>query len=707
MKRSPTTFKVGTRPSNLAVAQARAALDQIEHQLEPHRFEIHPLSTVGDRDRTTDLRQSPADFFTHELDTALLNGTIDCALHSAKDLPEPLDPEIDWFWLPHREEPRDALILRPNQTLADLPPNPIFGISSDRRATYTTEHFPDAIQQPIRGNIEDRLEQLDQGTFDVIIMAAAALNRLELQHRIHHFISLDHLPVPEGQGYLAITFRKGDTRFQTLRALYTPAVTIAGAGVGHRDLCTIATLRALQRCDLCLYDSLMDQRLLAHLPPHAEAIDVGKRCGAHTKEQHEITHLLCDYARRSHRIVRLKGGDPGIFGRLAEETEALEALALPYHVIPGISALQAATTSTGMLLTRRDLSRGFVALTPRAAAGKIAPCNAAPKATLPTPYYMAIKAMEPITAELLADGLDPNTPVAVVYNAGARDQEIIRTTLTDLPQHGRESCTNKPGLILIGENSTYQYTQTHGALEGKRILLTCSEALQQRAADLVRDYGGIPIAYPLIQLTPRIDCSLDTSTTDWIVISSPSSARAYLEIIEAQHIDRRTIPRIMVCGRGTAAVFAEHGIHVDAQPETNYSAHALAQLATQILKPHDRVLRLRSDKAGTTLAEALRQTGAHITDTILYDNHPIHHATLPTADILFFASASGVETFIDHWGTEALKTTPCIVIGNPTAKALHKHDCTPDLIAHEATVQSVVETLAAHHISNRLDTPGS
>ena len=183
-------------------------------------------------------------------------------------------------------------------------------------------------------------------------MAAAALNRLKLHSRIHQFIPLEQLSVPEGQGYLAITFRKGDTRFQTLRTLYTPAVTIAGAGVGHRDLCTIATIRALQRCDLCLYDSLMDQRLLDHLPPHAEAIDVGKRCGAHTKEQHEITHLLCEYARRSHRIVRLKGGDPGIFGRLAEETEALEALALPYHVIPGISALQAATTSTGMLLTR-------------------------------------------------------------------------------------------------------------------------------------------------------------------------------------------------------------------------------------------------------------------------------------------------------------------------------------------------------------------
>ena len=109
---------------------------------------------------------------------------------------------------------------------------------------------------------------------------------------------------------------------------------------------------------------------------------------------------------------------------------------------------------------KTEIERSLETLTPREAAGKIAPCGKIYKSSLPTLYYMAIKAMEPITKELLDDGVNPKTPVAVIYNAGARDQEIIRTSLENLPEHGRESCINKPGLILIGENSTYKYNKT-------------------------------------------------------------------------------------------------------------------------------------------------------------------------------------------------------------------------------------------------------
>ena len=263
--------------------------------------------------------------------------------------------------------------------------------------------------------------------------------------------------------------------------------------------------------------------------------------------------------------------------------------------------------------------------------------------------------MEPITDELLADELDPTPHRRNIQRRRTRSKSS-EPPLPSSSSRTRKAARINPGSFSLEKTAPMVFTHTR--CPRRRILLTCSEALQQRAASLMRDCGGIPIAFPLIQLTPRIDCSLDTAHTDWIVISSPSSARAYLEIIDAQCIDYRSIPRIMVCGRGTAAGFAENGIHVDAQPEKKYSAQALAQLASQILKPHDRVLRLRSDKAGTALADALRQTGADITDTILYDNHPIHHPNLPEADILFFASASGVDTFIDHWGTKPLKTTP-------------------------------------------------
>jgi uroporphyrinogen III methyltransferase/synthase len=702
MTRSPKVLKAGTRPSSLALTQTRTALDRIEGLLHGIAFEMQPITSVGDTDRTTDLRQSPADFFTRELDAALLSGEIDFAVHSAKDLPDPMPAGIDWFWLPWREEPRDALVLAPGKTAADLPADPVIGVSSERRAAYCSKRFPTGIQKNIRGNIEERIGHVDRGAFDMVVMAGAALVRLGMEQRITEWIPLDALEVPDGQGHLAVTFRAGDERMMALRSLFMQAVTFAGAGVSNKELCTIATLRALQRCDICLYDSLIDPSLLDELPPDAQAIDVGKRCGAHSKEQHETTRLLCACARQSKRVVRLKGGDPGIFGRLAEETEALENLGIPFRVIPGISALQAATTGTGMLLTRRDVSRGFVALTPRMSGGALARCDAPMKNQLPTIFYMSIRAIDRISAQLLEDGHAPETPVAIIYNAGGEDERLFRMPLHALPQHAQDHCIKQPGLIIVGEITTYGYPTDPGALEGKKVLLTCSEAIQQKAVDLVRDFGGHPIQFPLIKLKCRPNQPLNCAAFDWLVVTSPSSVRAFMDIVAQQKMDYRSIPKIMVCGRGTANAFLEYGIRVDAQPEHSFSAEALKVLAKETVPSGASVLRVRSDKAGPDLADALRTTGARVEEAIIYDNVRVEHAALPDFDAVFFASASGVESFIAQWGPDSLSHKITVVIGKPTEAALEQHRLKADLVAKEATIPGAIQTLAEHLVSVRL-----
>jgi len=702
MKKSPTVLKAGTRPSRLALTQNGGALEHIAGLLDGITFELIHIRSVGDADRTTDLRESPPDFFTRELDDALRRGDIDLAVHSAKDLPHPSPDGIDWFWLPWREEPRDVLILAEGRTIADLPEKPVIGVSSDRRCDYCTRRFPTAIQKPIRGNIEERIEQVDNGSYDAVIMAAAALIRLGIEDRITEWIPLDELNVPDGQGYLAITFREGDERMMALRNLFMHAVVFAGAGVSNRELCTIATLRALKQCDICLYDSLIDASLLDELPQDAIAIDVGKRCGAHSKEQHETTKLICECVRQGRRVVRLKGGDPGIFGRLAEETEALTQLGIPFRVIPGISALQAATTGTGMLLTRRDISRGFVALTPRLHGGGLAKCDAEMKDRLPVIYYMSIKAIEPIARQLLEDGRAPETPAAVIYNAGGEDEQIFKTTLAGLPGHAQQHCIRRPGLIIVGDVVPYAYATHLGALQGSRILLTCSDAIQQKAVDTVHDLGGRPIQYPLIRLKSRLDAELDLEQYDWLVITSPSSVRSFMAIVAAQKLDYRSIPKIMVCGRGTAAEFLDYGIRVDAQPEENFSAEALKRLAGTILKPGERVLRLRSDKAGPDLAEALRAYDAEVSDLIIYDNEPVVHEECPEFDVVFFASSSGVESFISQWGAASLAGKSTVVIGKPTADAMERFGLAPDVLAEESTVPGALHALARYYVTNRL-----
>jgi uroporphyrinogen III methyltransferase/synthase len=398
-------------------------------------------------------------------------------------------------------------------------------------------------------------------------------------------------------------------------------------------------------------------------------------------------------------VVRLKGGDPGIFGRLAEETEALERLDIPYRVIPGISALQAATTGTRMLLTRRDVSRGFVALTPRMHGGGLARCDGEMKDRLPVIYYMSIKAIEPVSRQMIEDGHAPSTPAALVYNAGGENEKVIRTTLGELPGLAQDHCIRQPGLIMVGDITAYAYRSDLGALQGKKVLLTCSDAIQQKAAGIVRDLGGHPIQFPLIKLKCRHDTPLPCAAYDWLAVTSPSSVRAFMEIIEHQKIDFRTIPKIMVCGRGTAAEFAAYGIRVDAQPDTAFSAESLIALAGEITRPGEKILRVRSDKAGPELAMALREAGLEVADTVIYDNVRVDYEELPECDVVFFASASAVESLVGQWGVEALSAKTTLVIGKPTAEALNRFGLKPGVVAREATVPGAIQSLAEHLVS--------
>ena len=663
-------------------------------------FEPLPIASIGDSDRSTDLRVSPADFFTRELDKALLDGEIDCAIHSAKDLPPQMPQGIDWFWLPWRKEPRDVMIAAAGCSVTDLPESPVIGVSSDRRAAYAAKRFPHAVQKTIRGNIEERIAQLDAGEFDLIIMAAAALVRLDLEERISEWIPLEELPVPDGQGYLAVTFRTGDSVMQKLRGRFVKSATFAGAGAGGAESCSAAALHELKRSDVCLYDSLSDPALLKEIPASAKAIDVGKRCGAHTMPQDDITVLICDLVRQGRKVVRLKGGDPGIFGRLAEEVDALQELRIPFRVIPGISALQSATTATGMLLTRRGESRGFCVMTPRRKGGGTAPVTSAARAELPIAMFMSIKAAASVTEELIRDGMDPQTPAAVVFGAGSDSEKILRSPVCRIAEAASDEKTGQPGLLLIGSVTRHGFASDSGALGGKRVLLTCSEALQQQAADCVRDFGGLPIQRPLISLRATdaaVSQIRQIESFDWLILTSPSAVRCFMDLVYDAEIDLRRIPKIMVCGSGSARALKEHGLIADAMPQKGYSAEALLETAGECIKSTDRILRLRSAKAGIAVTRELRSMGAEVEDCIIYTNNPLKYDALPEFDAIFFASASAVVVYLEQWGEAPLQNKTILTIGRPTAKALEGAGLKPTLVSAEAAVPDAVNTLASFY----------
>ena len=584
-----TVFRAGTRNSPLALWQTSQVLDRLGALFPDAQFDVQEVTTPGDTDRTTDLRESPLDFFTRTLDEAVLNREVDFAVHSAKDLPASVADGLDWFWLPDSGDRRDCLI-------GSLEPKTI-GVSSDRRAAYATDRFPNAKQLPIRGTIEERIAQVDDGTFDLIIIAGVALQRLGLEERITEWISLEALDTPEAQGALAITFRKNDPRMVAIRNLFVKSATFVGAGVteGH---CTLDGIRALQTAEICLYDALMDDSLLKHLSEGAQKVFVGKR-------QDEVNQLLCDCVRKGKRTVRLKASDDGIFG---EEVDALEDFSLASRVIPGISAMQTAADGTGI------------------------------------------------------------------------------------------------------DNSL-------GALGGKRILLTCSEALMPQAVQSVHDFGGRPVVWPLIELVLNVDapfssrcvgseCGKGSAATledyDWVCLTSPSSVRCFHELLLKEKIDCRSLPKIMTVGSGSFRALEKIGLGCDLMPESDFSGKGLLEVAAPIVSGQ-KILRLRSQKAGSGLADGLRAAGAEVEDCILYENRVIEYDRCPEFDSVFFASASAVESFVSQWGADVLQDKLILAIGGPTQKALADAGLEADVVGAMATVDKSLNSLAVYAVTRRIE----
>jgi uroporphyrinogen III methyltransferase/synthase len=709
-------FKLATRSSRLALVQAEEAARAVRRLLPAARFALLPCSTPGDRDKTTDLRESEADFFTRDLHAAVLSGSADCAAHSAKDLEDDMPSGVDWFWLPDPADPRDVLVLRPGEAPEGVRNMGIVGVSSRRREEYCRRTYPGLQPQGIRGTIDERLAQLDAGKYDMLIMAAAALQRLGLHDRISRWIPLEELTPPAGQGFLALTFRSGDPRFLRLRSLFVKPVVFAGAGCGSADVCTLAAWEELARCDVCLHDSLLDPSLLGRLPPAVQRVDVGKRCGEHTVPQAEINALLTASARRGQRVLRLKGGDPGIFGRLAEEIEALDALHLPYRVIPGVSSLSMATTGTGMLLTRRGVSHGFTVMTPRRQGGGCGAVGANARAALPMVFCMGAGVPNEIVKQLTTDGLPGTTPAAVVFDAGSADETVIRGSLADIaekvtaarltPPTSHLTPDSRPGVILVGSPAAGGYHPEWGAMMGRRVLLPCSDALQKEAAAAVRAFGGIPVSLPLMRMVPNRGCVSVLKMMrefDWLVVTSPSSVTVLMKLLPDAHLDARALPRILVAGPGTAEAFKRHGVVPDVTPSRDFGAEGLVEAAKQTIPTGAALLRVRSQLAGPALTEALTHAGFRVRDCVLYTNEALRPERVPVFDAVFFASASAVEAFRAIRPPESLAGKAVVAMGRPTLAALEKSGIRAVRASPDATAAAAIETLAVTMVQEEME----
>jgi uroporphyrin-III C-methyltransferase len=230
-------------------------------------------------------------------------------------------------------------------------------------------------------------------------------------------------------------------------------VFLTGAGPGDPELLTLKAWRVIGSADVILHDSLVDARIIALARPGAKCIDVGKRCGLHSVSQQEISRLLVEYALAGNIVVRLKGGDPMIFGRATEELEALRAHDIPFEVIPGITAATAAAASLGVSLTQRKIARSVHFLTGHGAEDGLPAHDwvALTRAGGTLVIYMGRESVAGLAAHFIEAGMPPNMPAVAIENASLPDEHILYGTIASLPRTVQDYGGNGPTLIMVGE----------------------------------------------------------------------------------------------------------------------------------------------------------------------------------------------------------------------------------------------------------------
>ena len=583
--------------------QSRLALLQVEELVKEAGitdYELIKNTSYGDRHKEVSLMDEglAQDFFTRELDEALLEGRADIAVHSAKDLPNPLPDGIELLALTEGKDPSDSLVARDGLTLATLPAGSKVGTSSAQRKEELLKVRPDLVVVPIRGTIEERIAQVDSGAVDALIVATCALDRLGLSHRATERLPFKTHPL---QGKLAVTGR------------HYGKVYLVGYGPGDPELITVKGQRLLCEADVVFYDDLSFVPVKA---PVQKYIYVGKRSGRHSHSQEEINELMYQAATEGKTVVRLKGGDPMVFAHGREEIDYLQSRFVKVEVVPGISSGIALASLTQIPLTHRGLARSVAFVL-----GHSKDIQTPTADTLI--YYMGGAKVSEIAHSLIASGRSAETPVALVTNVSLPNQ---RTVFTSLGEMKWALFKATPVLIVVGEVVSLE-AKTHKS----RVYDTSSTS-----------------ETPLIKIEhlPFISNSnMDILEFDYIVFTSRHGVKHFFE----EYNNNSQLPKIISVGSITTAALRERGMEPFFESPTQ-SARGIIDFFRD--KPRgSRILLARSDKGLKALTDGLRQH--EVTDLPVYSNRPDKDAVkqdLSQYDKILFSSPSGVEAFRDLYG---------------------------------------------------------
>lgn len=466
-------------------------------------------------------------------------------------------------------------------------------------------------------------------------------------------------------------------------------VYFVGAGPGDEGLITVKGAEKLKSCDVVIYDRLACEGLLNYTKPGCKKIYAGKQAGMHYKKQEEINQILVDYALPDNVVVRLKGGDPFVFGRGTEEIEALEKCNIPYEVIPGVTSAIAVPECAGIPVTHRGVSRSFHVITGRTnTATGVPDCNykalAAAGGTLI--FMMGLANINEIAVSLIKEGMPEDTPVAVISGGTTERQKVLRSQLGRISKEVKENNMFSPAVIIAGETASYNYNYNKNKLcfSKKTAGIVATRVLREKIEEGLRISGTacVPVCDMEVEAVSAeglIKELEDIEKYNWIVFTSRNGVMLFFDALRNSHTDIRRLSGIKfaVIGNGTEQQLNEYGINADFVP-SEYTSAVLAKELSKIILPGETVLLPRAVQGSRELTDIFTK------ESILFKELKIYYVKghlMPGADYLeqlsciIFLSASGVREFarlVKENGKELPEGIKFVCIGEVTRKALEE-----------------------------------
>jgi len=499
-------------------------------------------------------------------------------------------------------------------------------------------------------------------------------------------------------------------------------VCLVGAGPGDPELITVKGLEWIKKADTIIYDRLVGHRLLAFARPGAEIIYVGKAPGCHAMTQEEINSLLVKKAREGKIVIRLKGGDPFVFGRGGEEAEALYEAGVSFEIVPGVTSATAAPAYAGIPVTHRGCASTLAIITgnedPLKGNSSIAWDKIATGADTLV-FLMGMANLAEITRFLIKNGRPSQTPVALVSWGTRPRQRTLVGTLADIHEKAEKTRFENPAVIIVGEVVKLREKLKwfdNKPLLGRRILVTRAREQAGALSEKIEALGGEPLEFPVIAIAEPEDYGpldraiMKLNTFNWVVFTSVNGVTAFFKRLRRYRKDIRELYSAKLCAIGpkTREALENYGLIVEYVPG-NYRSEGIAEGLRSRIGKGDRVLLPRADIARKVLPEVLTRMGAHVTEVTAYrvkqgagDGAAVREMLRQgEINMITFTSSSTARNFIKMLDTpdliDLLDSVAVACIGPVTADTARKLGIKVDVVAGEYTTEGLVRAILEYY----------